>query len=43
MIVNDSSVWRDSESFKAANKIDTAINLGIVRTANFNEVTQEIT
>lgn len=42
-IVPDSSVWRDNESFKRQQSLDTAINIGIVRTANFNKITQEIT
>lgn len=43
MIIKDSSIWKSVDSYKASKSRDTSINLGIIRTANFNPVTQEIT
>jgi phage gp45-like len=41
-IVRDSSIWRDVESFEALDRQTTAVMLGLVRSGNFNEETQEI-
>jgi phage gp45-like len=41
-IVRDSSIWRDMESFEAADRQNNAVMLGLVRSGNFNEETQEI-
>lgn len=41
-IVKDSSIWRDTESFARASYQDNTIKIGIVRSASFNETSQEI-
>ncbi len=41
-IVEDSSIWQDSESFSTLYKTDTKLRFGLIREIDFDKIRQEV-